>query len=543
MLPKWSKIALLFSVFYGLGVAQSTFVSLSRSVTVAAYGGGEGTIDVSLVVTKETVDPAASSFPLSFQGTLSGHNLGNGGEAMLVLFRNGVEYGNFASGSIYKFDAATIWKSGDVLELAFTVTGTAWPIPSSQRLSYTVGSSSSQRTVAYKFEVTNTTLQPRTVTIQVGSSDVRAESVPAYQNRTIEGQLTAVDGTTVALVAGVELFPKSGLPYDPFLVSVANTTLERAYFIGNDPTKLVQCTLVAGVAKANSSVQDGWVEIRAGSAVLLRGNVVGNGTDFQWFKVSIPLPVGTEPALITQETQTPFEQPVPGTVAANNTELRWLSEVGGPVSRNWNVTSYNNGTMILETPPSGAPGSSGYQPGQTVQVNTNQLPNNGTGASLGQGVVGQSGTSPNVPGVTVITGPNAGNGTSGGNLVDTGLLQTIANNTSQIAQNTNTNADGLSSDMPSTERLKSFTPDNSLKESLQGMNPLVGKNIPAAEPPSISLPFGQLGIEGMNDKTVDFTNTDLSRWASTMRGFFLFCVSALFSFNLIKLISKTFGNI
>jgi hypothetical protein len=75
------------------------------------------------------------------------------------------------------------------------------------------------------------------------------------------------------------------------------------------------------------------------------------------------------------------------------------------------------------------------------------------------------------------------------------------------------------------------------------MNPLSGKSIPSGVAPSISLPFGTLGVDGLSDASLSFATPDLSSWAGIIRGVLLFILALLFALHAVKIVSKALGGI
>lgn len=394
------------------------------------------------------------------------------------------------------------------------------------------------REVSYTVNVTNTSLQTRTINVTKAGAVIATQTVAPYDNVTLSGVTSASDGVEIATTATDTLRPKSGAAYDPFLVSAANTVMVRDYYCGNDPADLV--TVSAVVQVNNLGTAASWVKLSVGGLELGKITVPAGQLSNDWLKVSVPLPVGSVITVSSENGHSVVLAPASATVARNNVQMMWVVSLTGPAYQSpyseatvtgTEVTNYSNGQTITQTPGGGV----------TV-VNPTTLPTTGqtftppTGTNGQPIITGGTGTA-GTPGTTVITGTGTGTGSGA---ADTGLLQQIATNTGKLD---GLDAGTLPTETPDESLLTRFQPDSGTSAGLSGLNPIAGKGIPSGVAPSISLPFGSLGVDGLADGQLEFSTANLSTWAGVIRLFFLFVISVFFTLHLIRIVSKTVGNI
>lgn len=400
------------------------------------------------------------------------------------------------------------------------------------------------RTVNYSVEVTNTSVGPRTARIEVNGTVIETLELEPYTSGTMTGSLTAADGSLVA-VTGNDVLTKRAGGDDPYIVGPTASPFQRSYLLGPPSSQMVNCTVV--VQANNLSTADATLWAKAGTLklceVVTRADAQGHTWTFA--KFSGPLPIGSDVSVSGSAPVEVISSPSNPTVAANNAEFLWVVSVTQPAFRapydaswvaNTSTTTYSNGQAVTTTQGPGGVGSAALM---TTSINTNSLPVTGQTATAPSGVTGATATQ-GTPGVTTISG--SGQGLS---LGDSAALAAIAANTAQVAQNTAVDTSGLTGDMPQESRLANgtFSADAETQAKLNALNPIAGKGIPAGVAPQVSLPFGELGVDGLSDQSMNFGDTHLGGWVTTIRGFLLALVSFIFVFHTIKLISKTAGNI
>ncbi|MBI2517111.1 MAG: hypothetical protein HYV95_09365 [Opitutae bacterium] len=569
MLSKWTKIvglflvttclvhAVSFTAYWGVipltqnsvGNAYKANVAFSYEVNLSDAGSGYMRVQVRLIGLTapyfrwiyDYTDPNVSAPSWVAQGSealnaLTVGYVGNGAAGST----NGVRYGGSAVGTGGWTDLGPV-PSG--CALWFSPGGAYGDEQASTTAEYVTGPNGQEvgvRNVSYSVDAVNTTTSNQVVNVRVAGQVVATKNVGPYKSTSISGVAAAQDGSLVDVTATASLHPQNGMPYDPFLVSAANVSMQRAFFVGSPTSQLVDCEVV--VQASNISSASSWVRAFADSMQLGEITIGTDGDGFQFLKVKVPLPIGS---IVSMQAQGGFDiinAPPNATVAANNTLFYWIVIINGPQYRppydssytaNTTTTNYSNGQNITQTPAAGG-GTS------TTVVNVGTIPTTGQTVTpppaVTAGATGTNGT----PGTTIITGSGNGN--------DTGLLQGILANTAEIARNTKdgnagNTTEGLVAEMPNENRLTTFSPDQATGNALSSMSPLAGKIIPPGSAPEITLPFGELGIEGFSNQTLSFANTNLDTWAGVIRTFLLFCVSGFFAYHHIKLVSRTLGNV
>ena len=515
MLSFWKKI-----IFLGFG-----FVAAAQLPAASIQLWGNSTAVFTPVITN------VSNSYVSVQITNYSMTGTDGGSAFFRLYSPGGSYTYSLDGnaSSYTFPAQN--ESGN-----YTLVGWSYAHPTEVTISSfswigNVLTISGNREVSYHVEVVNTSVEDQTVNVDIGGTIVKTQVISPFASATLSGVSSATDGSLCAVTATDSLHPRNGQPYDPFIVGPANSVFGRSYFVGHAPETLVRCKVV--VQYNNISQGDSFVRAIAGSMHIGQVTSLAATPAYQYLTCDILLPVGASVAIQTDVSYHTTKQPSSTVVSTNNTLFHWIITIdaggsnyepnyGPEFTEGTQSTDFSNGQTVTTSPG-----------GATTVVNAGALVPNGQTATSPEGVIGQTGGSSSVPGVTTITGGQAG--------TDTGLLQGILANSQRIADGQN--ADGLEAEMPDPSALTRFAPDPSTVNSLNGMNPLSGVSIPAGVAPSVTLPFGQLGVDGFTDQSLSFGNSNLTTWADAIRMLLLFCVSAFFAFHHIRVISKGLSSI